>query len=256
MPYFTQADHEMAGTSSPAAQLTRDKFTELHRALYRRIRENNYDLHLHWDRAQIISSRSVAAHGSIRGLTGLYLRSQDHARQVERLMGRDGAQVEAARHPVIELRLTPQHLAVDLVVSPDAWWDQQNLIGKLSIDRHISTLRRVIEIIGGDYSFGFWGGIELSEMHVNSGHLLRGTILNEWMSTFADGQDWFRVGVWYEPEAETLNTESILSELHQRVIGLYKCYAFLLWTSNNNYHSFYNAIHQADLNDRSTGAYV
>ncbi len=254
--YFAQAEYEQAGGLSSAAQLARDKFIELHRALYRRIRENNYDLHPHWDRSQVIAQRSVAAPGTLNGLGGVFLCPQDHARQVERLMGRDGAQVEALRHPVIELRLTPTQLTLELIVAPDAWWDQQNLIGKLSLDRHMITLRRIIEIIGGDYTFGFWGGVELSDMHVTSGQLMRGTLLNEWMSTFADGQDWLRIGKWYAPDDEALTVEGILGELHQRMIGLYKVYAFLLWSSNNNFRTFYEALHQSDLGDQPSGAYV
>ena len=162
---------------------------------------------------------------------------------VERLMGRDGsdmsANVDIYRHPVIELRITPENFAIELIMSPLAWWDQRNLIGKLSVDRHHETLRGFLQHIDGDYRFGFWDGTELSDMHLTSRQLLRGNILNEWMSTFADGQDWLRVGVWYEPEDPALSTENILNETVQRVVALYKLYNFMLWTSNNNFQSFY-----------------
>ena len=50
-------------------------------------------------------------------------------------MGKEsGAQtgdVDTYRHPVIELRLTPDQFAIELILSPYAWLDQQNLIGKL-----------------------------------------------------------------------------------------------------------------------------
>jgi hypothetical protein len=59
------------------------------------------------------------------------------------------------------------------------------------------------------------------------------------MSTFSDGQDWLRIGVWYESEDPALNADAILNEVVQRVVALQKLYTFMLWTSNNNFQSFY-----------------
>jgi hypothetical protein len=147
--------------------------------------------------------------------------------------------VDVNRHPVVELRLTPEHFTAELVLAPSAWWDQRNLIGKLSVSRHRETFRSLLQRMDGDYRFGFWDGIHLSDVHLTNRQLLRGSILEEWMSTFSDGQDWLRVGVWYEPEHPNLNAGTILSEITQRFSALYGLYNFMLWTSNNNFHSFY-----------------
>jgi hypothetical protein len=243
-PYFLKEDLlSLQQSSSLDLQGLQDKFVELHTSLRRRMRDHNWDLHAHWDKTQMISSRSAASSHWINGIALPYFRSQEQARLVERLMGRDGvgfnASIDTHRHPVIELRLTPEHFAIELIVSPSSWWDQRNLIGKLSVSRHRDALRDLLRRMDGDYRFGFWDGIHLSDMHLTNRQLLRGTILDEWMSTFADGQDWLRVGVWYEPEDPALDSPQIISEIVQRVGSLYGVYNFLLWTSNNNFQTFY-----------------
>jgi hypothetical protein len=174
-------------------------------------------------------------------LTLPYLRSKEQGILVERLMGRDNSDVsgDIYRHPVNELRITPENFAIELIMSPLSWWDQRNLIGKLAVARHRENMRGVLQRIDGDYRFGFWDGTHLSDMHLTSRQLLRGNILDEWMSTFSDGQDWLRVGVWYEPDDPALNDDRILSEVVGRVVALEKLYTFMLWTSNNNFQSFY-----------------
>jgi hypothetical protein len=158
-------------------------------------------------------------------------------------MGRDGvgasANADIYRHPVIELRITPENFAIELIMSPLSWWDQRNLIGKLSVARHRDTLRGILQQLDGDYRFGFWDGTSLNDMHLTHRQLLRGNILEEWMGTFSDSQDWMRVGVWYEPEDPALDADSILNECVHRIVALYKLYTFMLWTSNNNFQSFY-----------------
>lgn len=220
-----------------------DKLLELHKALYRRMRDHNWDLHPNWDKNGMLVGRSAASSSNFVGLSMPYLRSREQAQLVERLMGRDGIDtplhVDIHRHPVIELRLTPEHLTVELVLAPSAWWDQRNLIGKLSVQRHREAFRHLLQRMDGDYRFGFWDGIHLSDLHVTNRQLLRGSILEEWMSTFSDGQDWLRVGVWYEPDHPSLSASTVLSELTQRIGALNGLYQFMLWTSNNNFHSFY-----------------
>jgi hypothetical protein len=243
-PYFCQED--LLSLQQPTPQPLQgiyEKFTELHNSLRRRMRDHNWDLHAHWDRAQMISARSAACGSRITGLTLPYFRSRDQAQLVERLMGRDGvgfhSSIDTHRHPVIELRLTPEHFAIELIVSPSSWWDQRNLIGKLSVTRHRDALRGLLQRMDGDYRFGFWDGIHLSDMHLTNRQLLRGSILDEWMSTFSDGQDWLRVGVWYATDDPMLEAPQIVSEIVGRVGALYTVYNFLLWTSNNNFQTFY-----------------
>lgn len=207
------------------------------------MRDHSWDLHPNWDKNRLFVGRSAASSSTFVGLALPYLRSPEQAQLVERLMGRDGLgaplHVDIHRHPVIELRLTPQHFTIELVLAPSAWWDQRNLIGKLSVARHREAFRMLLQRMDGDYRFGFWDGSHLSDVHLTNRQLLRGSVLEEWMSTFSDGQDWLRVGVWYDPSHPALNANSILSEVTQRIAALYGVYTFLLWTSNNNFHSFY-----------------
>jgi len=243
--YFTQRDHQtLAPSPSRDTQEVQDKFGELHRTLYRRMRDHNYDLYPNWNKAALISNRSAATPGEINGLSLPYLRSKEQGMLVERLMGRDSIELtsDVYRHPIIELRITPENFAIELIMTPQAWWDQRNLIGKLTVARHRETLRGILQHIDGDTRFGFWGGVHLSDMHLTSRQLLRGNLLDEWMSTFADGQDWLRIGVWYEPEDPALNDDHILSEVVERVVALQKLYTFMLWTSNNNFQSFYRKV--------------
>ena len=242
--YFTNEDHStIASQPNRNMQVVLDKMLELHRLLHRRMRDHNWDLHPHWDASKMITTRSAACTDETCAITLPYLRSRDQRQLVERLMGREGQALATAadidRHPVIELRLTPTNFAIELIMSPSSWWDQRNLIGKLAVDRHRRTMHSIFQGMDGDYRFGFWGGITLSDMHLTSYQVLRGNVLNEWMGTFADGQDWLRVGVWYEPESPALNGNNIMHEIVRRMDSLYKLYTFMLWTSNNNFQSFY-----------------
>src|SRR5690606_9285567 len=173
-----------------------------------------------------------------------YFRCYEQARLVEGLMGFEQAggdhEAQPSRHPVIEVRLTPEHFVVELVLSPAAWWDQQNFIGKIDLQRHRDGLRRLLYRLDGDYRFGYWSGAHLSDMHLTTWQLLHGRVLEEWIDTFADGQDWLRLGVWYEPESPALSADYIAHETATRIGELYNVYDFLLWTSNNNYHDFYH----------------
>jgi hypothetical protein len=246
--YFTSEDHEiLASLPSRNVQVVLDKFDELHRLLHRRMRDHNWDLHPHWDRSTMIGANSCACSEPIRGLALPYLRSKEQRQLVERLMGRDGGTTATAqdihRHPVIEIRLTPSDFAIELIMSPMSWWDQRNLIGKLAVDRHRKTLHSIFQRMDGDFRFGFWNGIHLSDMHLTSRQVLRANVLDEWMGTFCDGQDWLRVGVWYERDHPALATQQILGEVVHRLEALHSLYTFFLWTSNNNFQSFYRPFH-------------
>src|SRR5215217_6381518 len=90
--YFSRHDHEtLASLPARDNQEVYDKFGELHRTLYRRMRDHNYDLHPHWNKALQVSNRSACCSGEIIGLSLPYLRSREQGVLVERLMGRDGA---------------------------------------------------------------------------------------------------------------------------------------------------------------------
>lgn len=252
MTYFTQQEHEilnqMQGLSSNAGlQHIFNKFYSLHESLYSRIRNYDLDVHPHWQKSAIISYRSAACTGESSTLVLPYFRSRDQAQLVERLMGRESQEwsgdAVSYRHPVIELRLTPDHFAVELVLSPYAWWDQQNFIGKLELPRHRQTFHQMLSQLDSDYRFGFWDGIHLSDMHLTAWELRHNNVFEEWMRTFADGQDWLRVGKWYTPAETEANADAILLEVFNQVKDLHNLYTFLLWTSNNNFHSFYEKRH-------------
>jgi hypothetical protein len=245
MSYFTSNDHEaLALNDLQARNCISEKFNNLHLALRDKLRMNDWDLHAHPVKAHVISPISATATvepGNVLALS--YFRPYEQARLVESQMGLENALSEhdivPSRHPVIELRLAPDHFAIELVLSPMAWWDQVNFISKIELQRHRDTLRRLFYRMDADYRFGFWGGEQLNDMHLTIWQILQGRVLDEWMNTFADGQDWLRLGVWYEPESPRLSHDYIVQEATSRIGELYKLYEFLLWTSNNDYHKFY-----------------
>jgi len=242
LPYFSAQDH--SDLRSPMqSDLLLDKCAELQKALARRVRELAWDLHPYWERPHMVVGRCAAAPGACASISLPFLRSKEQAIAIERMMGRDGvsapSSVDWRRHPVIELRITPEHVAIELVLSPTAWWDQRNLVGKVSVARHRDTLQSILAQMGGDFRFGFWDGESLSDAHLTSRQLARSGALHELMSTFGDGQDWLRVGVWYAPEDARLSSGTLVGELGSRLAALYPLYAYLLWTSSNNFHSFH-----------------
>lgn len=251
MTYFSNTDH--IALSGPQAyergshispETPHHKMINLHRALNDRIRANDWDLHPHANKNSIVTYSSATTHASHADVLSIsYFRSVNHTQLVENLMGIDTANCDTSgepyRHPVIEVRLAPDYFAVELVLSPFAWWDQQNFIGKLELDSHRHTLRRLISNMSNDYRFGFWEGTHLSDMHLTAWELSHGKVMQEWMNTFADGQDWLRFGVWYEPESPELSTNNIVQEVTYRIGDLYNLYDFMLWTSNNNFMAFY-----------------
>ena len=137
------------------------------------------------------------------------------------------------------MRLTPEHFVIELVLSPKAWWDQQNFIGKLELPQHRTTFRNLLRGLDRDYRLGFWGGTHLSDMHLTVNHLLYGRVLDEWMNTFSDRQDWLRIGKWYSHQDPELDDAVIQNETFNALKALHPLYNFILWTSNNNFHDFY-----------------
>lgn len=250
MTYFSYGSHHRLAfdrradiTAGPAACLT-----ELHYTLYDRFRAQSWDLYPYWDSHRLITHTSAAG-GTDTDLYALvYLRSEEQARTVEENMGlesrsRSYTGISASRHPVIEVRDASDHFAIELIISPDAWWDQQNVIGKLELERHRAGLRNLLRTMKPDYCFGFWGGPHLSDMHLTAWQLVQRNILSEWLGTFADGQDYLRFGVWYDRDDPALDPRRIATEVYERLADLHAIYEFLVWTGNNNYRSFYEKRH-------------
>lgn len=241
--YFTddmiQALKEDDESVLPAVK---QRFLNLHKALYEQMRLNNIQLHVITTDA-VVQASSVSERHAEQVLSIAYLRSKTQAVNVERLMGREeianASNIEARRHLVLELRLSPEHFVLELLMSPDAWWDQQNLIGKLSIARHKQDFYSELQNIESEYRLGFWKGVHLSEMHLRTVHFQHFRIIDEWMSTFQANADWFRLGIWYDLDAEELAEDQIVEELMQQLRVLYPLYASICWSSDNNFREFY-----------------
>jgi len=250
MALFSQQNHiavqdVTADESSylPDVENAVQKLSQLHEKLYPQLLNHGLDLHLSQkQKAVVFESASTSTK---RGMIALqYMRPRSQAIRVERLMGRDETSnngVESRRHPVIEVRLTPDYLVVELILSPYAWWDQQNFLGKLTVDRHRSTFYDLLQKLDGETKIGYWRGVQLDEMYVKVDQLYRQHIWDEWISTFDAGKDWFRVGMWYAPESDAISQENSLNELVRQIRGLYTVYDDVIWSSNNNYREFYTS---------------
>lgn len=252
MSYFQPEEHvslrQLPLLSTPAVAPPLpdviQKMRALHHALHRQLRLANYELVSGSEVETVpLVGQSVTTPEATAALAIPYRRPGGEAVTVERLMGREEtashAHIEARRHPAIELRLTPQHLVIELVLSPEAWWDQENLVGKLSVLRHRQDFYRQLRQLAPEYRLGFWSGIDLSEMCLSPPQFARDAVLNEWMATFMPGKDWLRVGRWYPSHDDKLDAASIHQELFKQVGVLYTLYQEVLWTGNNNFREFY-----------------
>ena len=253
MVYFSRSDFLAVKTSrantsqSPDFEQVYEKFSNLYEALNIQIRNQNLVLatHHHERQSAIQMSSIISTQTQDRdALVVDYARPVSDAIRVERLMGRDEVsskrEIEIQRHPAIELRITPEHLTLELILSIDAWWDQENLVGKLTVERHRLLFYKMLRELDGAYYLGFWRGTQLSEMHVSAKQFQYNSILDEWLGTFEPRKDWFRLGIWYEPEADELEVPEIHTELFKQVKALFSIYHFLLWSSENNYRDFFH----------------
>ena len=230
----------------PDVKISLQKLEDLHQKIYPQLVNNTIELYPFVTKKDHIVTFSSASTSTTRGMMAVqYMRPKTQAIRVERLMGRDDTSssngIEARRHPIIEVRVTPPYLTVELILSPYAWWDQQNFVGKLTIKRHKQAFYQLLKKLDGDYRIGYWRGIQLNEMHIKVSQLYRQSIWDEWLDTFDPGKDWFRIGIWYEPEAEAISEANIHSELVKQIKGLYAIYNEILWSSDNNYREFYRS---------------
>lgn len=218
------------------------RFNQLHQGVLAQIK--TYSLNLNLIKPDNpITQQSVCTIELQNVLCTQYLRTRSEALVVERLMGREEVatlkNIEARRHPVIELRLFSDYLALEFVMSPNSWWDQENLVGKLNVSRHKQTYHGMLRQFRAAYRMGFWRGTHLSNMHLTAAQFQHPRIMQEWMSTFEPSKDWFRLGIWYRHEDERLHPDNILEELMTEIKTLYQLYEQFLWTSDNNYREFY-----------------
>ena len=257
MTYFTKNDH-LALLSSEAnrqggeAGLQRVfmRMHDLHRALQPRLRKLNIDLHTNGGMMNEVTNNTSSCNNNTEVMTLSYMRSRSQAKIVEGIMGRDelttSGNIETHRHPVIELRLCPDGFVIEFLISPDAWYDQQNVVGKLTIYEQRLALYNILKNLSGDYRVGFWNGTHLDDMHLSTQQLPPAHVTSQWMDTFAAGRDWFRVGMWFDPESPELDSDNIVETVISHIRELYNLYEFVSWNSNNNYHKFYKrAVAQA-----------
>ncbi len=245
MIHFLKEDFAQLSSGEPEQlEHLKGKFVNLHQELFPQIRNYHLDIHLCAPHSrQIVSSTSIASlEQDTPTLCLQYGRASNQAVVVERRMGRDDVtaeRIEPRRHPIIELRLTPHNLVLEFIVAPEARLDQQNFSGKLTIDRHRQAIYDVIQALKGDYHLGFWRGLSLNDMHLHANQFRWTQLLNEWLSTFSAGNDWFRVGIWYRPDAPQIAEDTFTEELTTQIRALYRLYTHILWTSDNNFLQFY-----------------
>lgn len=219
------------------------RLCELHEGILANLQQQSIGLHT-WNEERCVpwigTAGTVDPHQSI---VMPYLRHKTQAVTVERLLGREEVAthktIEVRRHPVIEVRLSPDWFAIELLMSPDAWWDQQNLVGKLSIARHRQAIYSLLKALDAGYNLGFWRGEHLSEMHLTAAQFQHPRVMDEWMSTFEPGSDWFRLGIWYDYEDDALSEATIAETIWRHLRLLYPLYEQFLWTSDNNFRDFY-----------------
>jgi nicotinamide riboside kinase len=219
-----------------------DQLRALHKFIRTHLRTQSLDLHLMVPDSNAVQFSTVCDRDTEEVLTVAYTRARGQAVTVERLMGREEIAsvntVDIRRHPALEMRLSRDAFAIELLLSPAAWWDQQNLAGKLTVERHRMDFYEMLQQCD-NYIMGFWQGTHLSDLRLESKYFQHTRIMDEWLSTFQPAADWFRLGVWYELDAPELSEENIEDEILKQLRVLHALYQHLLWTSDNNFRDFY-----------------
>lgn len=245
MAYFSET-HIQALSENNASEKKRlqQHFLALHKKVFEQIQDNDINLNLIKSSEHAVSNETISQHEACDVLAIQYTRNRNKAVTVERLMGREEIAsvntIITRLHPVIEMRFSAEGFALELLVSPDAWWDQENLKGKLSIARHKHEFYSLLMTLEESYCMGFWQGIHLSEMRLNGKYFQHPRILDEWLSTFHPHADWFRIGICYAIDDEALEDDNIVAELSKQIQAIYPIYNYLLWTSENNFRDFLN----------------
>ncbi|MGB7337482.1 MAG: hypothetical protein WBC91_01210 [Phototrophicaceae bacterium] len=248
MGYFSQDDIQaLCGDNSRLKSEIQARFLTIHKKVFEQLHINDIELNIIKPSEKAVHADTVSRHknkNDDKVLSVQYMRSRSQAVTIERLMGRE--EIASANnlivrlHPVIEVRLSENGLTVELIISPDAWWDQENLKGKLSISRHRYEFYTLLMTLEDAYIMGFWEGVHQSDMHLAGKYFQHPRILDEWLSTFNTNSDWFRLGVWYALDDEALAEDQITATIVEQVRALYPVYLYFLWTSGNNYREFNN----------------
>lgn len=243
MAYFSEDDIQaLASDNLKDKMRVQQHFLGLHKTIYKHLQDNDFDLTITKPMASAVHSETVSHHSDNSTLAIQYMRKREQAVPVERLMGREGVvsvnNIITRLHPVIEMRLSDTGFAIEFIISPDAWYDQQNAQGKLTVPRHRQEFYSILANLDETHYMGFWQGTHLSDMTLNGKFFPHTRILNEWLSTFHPNADWFRIGKWYALDDEALSSDRIVAELIEQFEVLYPIYRFFLWTSGNNFREF------------------
>lgn len=251
MSYFTTRDHQAVFSFQAASiegvesfQRVYDRLQGLNKKLYPQLKQYHINLHPNPRTLSGVWRGSNTTHLEVDALTLSYMRNASQAISIEHLMGRDKItepyQIMTQNHPAIEVRVTLDHLAIELVVPPTARQDQENIAGKLTIKQHQADFYKLITQLGKNYVIGFWNGIYRQEdLSFDTTQLPPRHIFFEFFNTFAAGRDWLRVGMWYPAEASELDEDQIVNTIYNHIRALYPVYTFLAWTSDNNFVSLY-----------------
>lgn len=245
MVFFTsEIMSALAQNDMGARQIVTKRLFNLHEQIYGQMQSSDIELHIITVPNKVVKIGSICDATAKDVLSLAYLRSSRQAVTVERLMGREAVanekNIEERRHLTVEIRLSQEKFVIELLMSPDAWWDQQNLVGKLSIARHKQDFYARLGHFPINYCLGFWKGIHLSEMHLKSAHFQHPRIMDEWMSTFQPNADWFRIGIWYDLDDEALSEDHIAIEVMKQIRLLYELYEYTRWSNDNNFREFYD----------------
>ena len=247
-PFFSPEDYavfELEKASSSAydgeRQRIRDKFLALHDVLYPEIRQRGWDLHPHWHAPNIVSTWYIGRIQKIQFMKLRYLRSKDDVSKVEQMMGLprplDYAETQYVKHPMLDIRIDSRYLAVELLVTDQAWWDAQNF--KRKVVRQASARRELINLLhelGSDYIFGGWPDTKDPELITTAADLAHEDQLLAWLSGFEPGYDWLRVGVWYSDSTDRrLTKKRFAGEIIACFARLHPLYEFLLWRADNDF---------------------
>jgi hypothetical protein len=219
----------------------KDKFLALHDVLYPEIKRYGWELHPHWHSPNIVSTWYIGRVERIDFMKLRYLRSKTQVKAIEEMMGvpkpLDYAETQYTKHPMIDIRIDDEYLAIELLVTEWAWLDAQNF--KRKVEQHKTKQDEFLQILhelGNDFIFGGWPDTSKPSLITTAADLAREDQLLEWLSGFEPGSSWLRLGIWYADLMDyRLRTNRVVEEVLHRFEQLYPVYQFLLWNPGNNY---------------------
>jgi len=227
-------------TSMESTVTLTDQLNNFHSALYARFRK--FNLHL-----QAVSpSKTITSVHPQSIPTISYVRLLNEAQTVERLIGlSDGRALDMKHHPIIELRLNEDWLALELVLNPEAWYDQRNWLGKLRVRRYRDEFRDLITGLSPHMRVGSWQGAAPTDKYLTSAQLRLPRVFEAWVGTYCDGRDWLRIGAWF-PTAEV--TPDLTDVLFDHAQTLYRLHQYIAWTGRNDFYSLFRANENKEIN--------